>query len=222
MRRIGLAAAVILALALTGCSGGKDASMPDVTGKQLDVAKSDIQRAGFGGDVEVIGGGMLGILDESNWMVCEQLPAAGTLISDKPRLTVDRSCGDTEPSAAPSEEPSDTPTVEPTTAPDVTDTTVDALFDKINANELRSGSFYRFTGTAVRPDLWMTGATGEFSAYFAAKGGTNDLLVFVDEAEARKWTEGTAVEVVAESVDVTIDGETTSGWLRAVSTQVVP
>jgi len=68
--------------------------MPDVTGARLDVAKSDIKRAGYDKDVEVVGGGAFGVVQESNWLVCEQLPASGQAVVDAPRLSVDRSCGD--------------------------------------------------------------------------------------------------------------------------------
>ena len=67
--------------------------MPDVVGKRLDVALSDVERAGFSDEVEVLGGGFFGVVDESNWKVCEQSPAAGELVS-APRLTVDRTCDD--------------------------------------------------------------------------------------------------------------------------------
>ena len=92
----------------------EDASpkMPDVTGIRLDVAKSDIERAGFDEEIEVIGGGTFGVANESAWVVCEQLPAKGEAIGDSPRLTVDRSCGDDEDGDA--DEPADT------TSPDTT------------------------------------------------------------------------------------------------------
>lgn len=66
--------------------------MPDLVGRRLDRAKSDIKRAGFDGEVEILGGGVLGVLRESNWVVCEQLPDAGEAMRDAPRLTIDRSC----------------------------------------------------------------------------------------------------------------------------------
>ena len=83
-----LASAVVVALTIAGCgssgsgSSEGDAStdavvMPDVVGKQLDVALSDIERGGIDDEVEVLGGGTFGVVDESNWMVCEQLPEAG-------------------------------------------------------------------------------------------------------------------------------------------------
>lgn len=100
-----------------------DTAMPDVLGKRLDVALSDIKRSGLENDVEVVGGGTFGVVDESNWTVCEQSPAAGELVTEAPRLEVDRSCDDgapdpTEPSTdsapTPTDQPSDEPTQEPT------------------------------------------------------------------------------------------------------------
>lgn len=67
-------------------------TMPDVVGKRLDVAISDVERAGFDDDVEVLGGGTFGILDKSNWTVCSQQPEGGTPIADAPRVTVERTC----------------------------------------------------------------------------------------------------------------------------------
>ncbi len=89
---------------IAGCGGsGGDAAapvMPQVVGKRLDVAKSDIKRAGIDDEVEVLGGGTFGVVKESNWTVCEQLPAAGKAAKDAPRLTVERSCEDDAPNAA--------------------------------------------------------------------------------------------------------------------------
>lgn len=66
--------------------------MPDVVGKRLDVALSDVERAGFDDEVEVLGGGTFGVIDESNWTVCTQEPASGTELFSAPRITVDRTC----------------------------------------------------------------------------------------------------------------------------------
>ncbi len=106
MRTFRLVFAVVLFLALAGCGPSEDTIMPDVIGKRLDVAKSDIEQAGFKNDVEIVGGGVLGILAESNWLVCEQLPATGEVVTGAPRLMVDRSCNEDgpEPSATPSDE----------------------------------------------------------------------------------------------------------------------
>ncbi len=97
--------------------------MPDVAGKKLDVALSDIERAGFEDDVDVVGGGVFGIINKSNWEVCEQTPAPGKPMAKTPRLEVERDCDkdEAEPSEKPSptreETPSASPTAEPTAAP---------------------------------------------------------------------------------------------------------
>ncbi|MGO4342872.1 DUF4839 domain-containing protein [Pedococcus sp. 2YAF34] len=89
--------------------------MPDVTGKRLDVAKSDVKRAGFQDDVEVLGGGVFGVVNESSWEVCEQTPAPGEPLTAAPRLTVGRECKKDgakqtkTPSASPSDKPSSQP-----------------------------------------------------------------------------------------------------------------
>jgi hypothetical protein len=84
-------ACLVLSAALAAC-GGEDAVMPDLTAKRLDVALSDLDRAGYGDEPEVLGGGMFGVVDESNWTVCDQAPAPGETVTSTPRLTVDRSC----------------------------------------------------------------------------------------------------------------------------------
>jgi beta-lactam-binding protein with PASTA domain len=84
--------------------------MPEIVGERLDVALSDIERAGFDEEVEVLGGGTFGVLDESNWTVCSQEPVSGEEITSAPRITVDRSCtGDDQgdPEAAESDEAAD-------------------------------------------------------------------------------------------------------------------
>lgn len=85
--------------------------MPDVVGSRLDAALSDLERAGVKDDAEVLGGGTFGVIDESNWEVCEQLPAAGQAVTDTPRLTVERTCPETSQAAGPS---SESPTTEGT------------------------------------------------------------------------------------------------------------
>jgi PASTA domain len=108
MRAIRLALSAVLVLGLAACgskqsTGSKQTIMPNVTGKRLDVAKSDIKRAGFADKVEVLGGGALGVIDAASWQVCDQLPAAGEVVTAAPRLTVDRSCGDSSSEPAPTE-----------------------------------------------------------------------------------------------------------------------
>jgi hypothetical protein len=79
---------------LAGCGSEKDAVMPDVTGNKLDIAKSAIADAGVSDEVKVDGGGRFGVITESNWEVCAQSPAAGAVVGEAPRLTVDRTCDD--------------------------------------------------------------------------------------------------------------------------------
>ncbi|WP_054953612.1 PASTA domain-containing protein [Flaviflexus massiliensis] len=117
----------VAAVALVGaCSeDSDDLTMPDVTGVTLDIAKSDIERAGYGGDLEIIGGGTFGIIDEGNWTVCTQLPEVGEPIDAEPRLTVERDCG-TDEDDVESEEPTEEPkeeTTEPEPEPTEEETT---------------------------------------------------------------------------------------------------
>ena len=110
MRALRLIVALAVFLGLTGCGSDKNAVknavMPDVTGKKLDVAKSAIEKAGYKDDIKVEGGGLFGVINESNWEVCKQSPAAGQTVSDAPRLSVDRSC---EAAAPPSKTSSKAP-----------------------------------------------------------------------------------------------------------------
>lgn len=117
MRALCLAVALAIVLGFTGCGSDKNTVMPDVTGKTLDVAKGAIRDAGFEDEVKVDGGGAFGVIEESNWEVCDQSPVPGEAVSDAPRLTVDRSCNnDTETSET--SKPSETPpeTLEPDAA----------------------------------------------------------------------------------------------------------
>ena len=108
MKALRLAAGFALILGLAGCGesdeGAQSATvMPEVVGQQLDAALTAIEDAGFEDDVDVGGGGMFGVVDESNWTVCDQTPAAGASITDAPQLAVDRSCdagGGAEPEEA--------------------------------------------------------------------------------------------------------------------------
>lgn len=93
-----------------GSSSSDDAAveevvtMPNFTGARLDVALSDLAALGIDeGDVEIVGGGTFGIVDQSNWTVCEHTPTAEQPLAPPFRLIVDRNCpeagvADTEPS----------------------------------------------------------------------------------------------------------------------------
>ena len=82
--------AALLAGLFAGCSGDDRSAVPDVVGRSLDVARRFIENAGY--EVEVIGGGLFGVVVESNWTVCSQRPTAGTSSDDPVVVTVDRVC----------------------------------------------------------------------------------------------------------------------------------
>ncbi len=83
------------------------------------------------------------------------------------------------------------------------------------------GDQFRMTAELSGSDYWGTGASGDFSVALKAKDGANDLPVFVDESEASGWQDGTRVEMVVKTVEATIDGETTDGWLEAQSAKTI-
>lgn len=53
-------------------------AVPEVVGERLDVALDRLRRAGFDPDVE--GGGVFGIIEESNWQVVTQEPGPGVML----------------------------------------------------------------------------------------------------------------------------------------------
>jgi hypothetical protein len=68
-----------------GSSGHK---MPDVVGQPLDIADRDLDERGIPYDTE--GGGLFGVIDDSNWEVCDTYPDAGEPVRDSALLAVDR------------------------------------------------------------------------------------------------------------------------------------
>ena len=122
--------------------------------------------------------------------------------------------------------PASTPSVEPApAAPVVTAITVDELLDKLNSAQMggiKVGDQFRLTGELFMKKYWMTGATGEFNVLLKAQGGAQDLSVFVNKSEAAGWRDGTKVQMIVEMGEATINGETTDGWLRAMSVDTIP
>lgn len=55
-----------------------ETAVPALVGERLDVAKDRLDRAGFDPDVE--GGGVLGIVKDSNWQVVTQDPGPGVML----------------------------------------------------------------------------------------------------------------------------------------------
>ena len=129
-RVVAITVALAAGVTLAGCGGSSGSSsepksMPAVVGKQLDVALSEIKSAGFGGKVDVSGGGTFGVVNESNWEVCTQAPEAGQPLKTTPKLAVDRSCGGSSESAAAS-----------TSSPAPPTTVSDAVLSAANKPEL--------------------------------------------------------------------------------------
>ncbi len=63
--------------------------VPNVVGIRYDRAKAAVHRAGYSDLRE--GGGLLGVIDDSNWkVVAESPPAGGAAASRRRRATVDR------------------------------------------------------------------------------------------------------------------------------------
>jgi hypothetical protein len=50
-------------------------AVPDVTGQPLDIARERLARSGFETDID--GGGLFGVIEDSNWQVVEQSPPPG-------------------------------------------------------------------------------------------------------------------------------------------------
>jgi hypothetical protein len=61
--------------------------VPDLVGQPLDVAKSRLDRARF--EADVTGGGVFGVLDDANWEVVAQQPAAGTFLEQGSTVRVE-------------------------------------------------------------------------------------------------------------------------------------
>jgi hypothetical protein len=158
--RLGFTVAVVCGVVLggTGCGGGSETQtlMPAVEGLRLDVALSDLAGQGVAEeDVEVVGGGTLGVLDESNWDVCEQRPAAGTPIQDV-RLIVDRVCGDDDSgsaSGADSTSDADVPEGETTTGADAASEESAAEVDASTSGSLDSPAAFAISAGGDIADM---------------------------------------------------------------------
>ncbi|MGN6600190.1 MAG: DUF4839 domain-containing protein [Actinomycetes bacterium] len=139
MQGLRFAVPLVIVAGLAGCGSQTAPAMPDVTGKKLDIAQSDIKRAGFKDDVEVLGGGALGVIIKSNWEVCEQEPSAGSPMSTTPRLQVERDCDKSESTPTPeaSAPTADAPPTSVEPSPSSTPTTEAALTVKNNAELAR-------------------------------------------------------------------------------------
>ncbi len=64
---------VAAVLALAGCGSAKPTAVPAVVGQRLDIAQDTLDATGL--RYTTIGGGALGIVVRSHWVVCRQWPA---------------------------------------------------------------------------------------------------------------------------------------------------
>lgn len=216
-----------LKVAAVRATQGRESATQGNLGASLGRLKPEVKRKapkppGFTRQQIVALGGLVGIV-----VLVLAITGIASLFSDE----ADPGPG-TAPAAASAEptpsEPT-TPPVAPKASTPVTDISVDALLDKLNSETIdgpapsapKTGDRFRISGPLFEERLWGVGAAGEYSVLFKALGGKQDLMVFVDEADAEKWTDGTEVEMVVELVEVTIDDEKSNGWLRAVSTKTL-
>jgi hypothetical protein len=75
---------------LTVSSRPTGTAVPTLQGERLDRALDELQRGGLKGDVQ--GGGLFGVLDETNWVVTGQDPSPGARLrqGDTVRVQIDR------------------------------------------------------------------------------------------------------------------------------------
>lgn len=123
MKALRLAVALVSVLSLVAC--GSDAepnAMPNVLGQPLDVALSTSSVPGWMMMLKSLEAAPFGVLNESNWGVCERLPPAGEPVNAVLQLSVDRQCDDGAGEAEESEvdessTPSSTSASSPTRSP---------------------------------------------------------------------------------------------------------
>lgn len=186
MKILGPALALVLVATVSACEAAEDPIMPNVVGTSLDVALTTLEDAGINREPEVEGGGLFGIVEEANWQVCTQSPAAGEAVSGTPQLAVDRECGTDEsepgPVASESATPEETETAEPETsetpseAPEATEVlTVDNNADL--AELLSSSPSDDLTGAFAEK---YTGRTIQFDGYISALAQHGDYATRFD------------------------------------------
>lgn len=180
---LGLAAC---AEAEEGAGSNQDAGsgvMPDVVGMKLDVALSEIESAGFKDEVEVEGGGALGVVIESNWEVCEQQPAAGDDIGEAPQLTVDRSCDDGGSDDATG-----------TTSSEAEETSTSAPDAAYSGPEYEVVIIDRGAGMRVLDQYWVHTAALDYST----DGFKDQLKLLIADVVQRAGTDQVIVQVVTD------------------------
>lgn len=155
----------------------------------------------------------------------------GAILENNDENSAPSSTSAAPPASAPTAKEAETETMASTAPADpapteavVADITVNHLLDRLNSVDMggiKTGDRFMFTGELMRSEYWFTSVTGDYVVDVKAKGGANDLQIFVNEADAEEWTDGTKVEVVVVVEERTLDGETSSGWLVAQSVKVL-
>jgi hypothetical protein len=79
----------LLTAVLTACGGTRPRPAPNVTGERLDAAEDTLDAEGL--RYRTVGGGAVGIVVRSDWIVCRQRPAAPSKTTTV-TLVVGRSC----------------------------------------------------------------------------------------------------------------------------------
>lgn len=176
---------VAVVLLLLGCSPSEALSMPDVVGKRLDVALSDVQRAGISQEVEVLGGGTFGIIDEANWTVCSQDPASGAAVSVAPRVTVARTC-------------EGTPSATSTSDSGMPDRTSSANHSTTPSDDLEAGA------DEGADRVTRYGQTAPFTAYASGQAGEPVSLEIAVTAPTRFTSKDPTYATQAASVYFTV------------------
>lgn len=123
-----------------------------------------------------------------------------------------------EPAAVPLDTASAVPVVP-------TPITVDELLDMLNSAKMggmKVGDRFELTGELFTSEYWSRGVNGEFFINLKAMDGANDIMVFIDQKATAGWRDGQKVHMVVEMGLATMKGETTDGWLRAITAEIVP
>ncbi len=230
MRRLSATLALLgLTLTLAACAGDSPVAMPDVVGKPLEEAISEVADAGIEEEAEILGGGMFGVVDESNWTVCSQEPPAGTQNPVAPILTVDRECGtEVASEVTPDEEETESAAAEPSPTYIYEGPEYDVVV--MDANQ----------GKAGRDQYWVSIAPVDYSseAYkeqvklviedVAHQYGSDLIWVYVvsDEEIAQAEAASTAADFVeefgADYAQNDIPQKEVDGWVASYSGGVDP
>ena len=86
---------------------------------------------------------------------------------------------------------------------------------------VKVGDQFRLTTEFVGSGSWAPTVSGDFGVFVQDAGGAIHMEVLANKSEAAGWQDGMKVEMVVEDVQLTIDGEAGSGYLRVVSVKTI-